>query len=143
MSRKVGLTIGKLAREAGVSVETIRYYHKRGLLIQPCKPEMGGYRAYCEGDVERLRFIKQSQQMGFSLAEIVELLSHVDEMNCHATKVLAEKKLRTIETQLEALEKIRETLKTLVGECRRECPQACPVIRRFKVLSTASADGGE
>lgn len=131
MTRKIGLTIGKLAHEAGVSVETIRYYQKRGLLIQPSKPDMGGYRSYCEGDIGRLRFIKHAQQMGFSLSEIVELLAHIDEMNCHAAKVLAEKKLKMIESQLIALEKIRETLKTLVNECHRDCPQACPVIHKL------------
>lgn len=131
MTRKIGLTIGKLAREAGVSVETIRYYQKRGLLLQPNKPEMGGYRSYCEEDVGRLRFIKHAQQMGFSLAEIVELLTHIDEMNCHATKVLAEKKLKTIEDQLVALEKIRTNLRTLVKECRRDCPHNCPVIHKL------------
>lgn len=143
MTRKAMLTIGKLAREAGVSVETVRYYQRRGLLDQPSKPEMGGYRSYTGNDVGRLRFIKHAQQMGFSLSEIGELIAHVEDTNCHATKVLAEKKLKTIETQLEALEKIRETLKDLVTACRRDCPTACPVIRRFKVLTEMSADGGE
>ncbi|MBZ0107002.1 MAG: MerR family transcriptional regulator [Sulfuricella denitrificans] len=142
MTRKIGLTIGKLAREAGVSIETIRYYHKRGLLIRPSKPEMGGYRSYNEGDVGRIRFIKYAQQMGFSLAEVTELLSHADETNCHATKVLAEKKLKTIEEQLVALEKIRETLKTLIVDCRRDCPRSCPVVlklySRFGHLKTPS-----
>lgn len=143
MTRKAGLTIGKLAREAGVSVETIRYYQRRGLLIQPSKPEIGGYRTYGESDAGRVRFIKHAQQMGFSLAEIAELTAHVDNTNCHATKILAKKKLKTIETQLEALEKIRETLKTLVIECHRDCPHNCQVIRRFKILSKAPTDSKE
>ncbi|MDD5329747.1 MAG: MerR family transcriptional regulator [Sulfuricella sp.] len=131
MTRKAVLTIGKLARDAGVSVETIRYYQRRGLLVQPSKPEMGGYRSYGESDAGRVRFIKHAQQMGFSLAEIGELIEHVDDTNCHAARVLSEKKLKVIETQLEALEKIRETLRSLVGECRRDCPQNCRVIQKL------------
>lgn len=131
MASKIGLTIGKLAHEAGVSVETIRYYHKRGLLNQPTKPKTGGYRLYCGDDVERIRFIKRVQQMGFSLAEIGELLTYALEVNCHATKILVERKLRSIEDRLINLEKIRETLQLLMSECSLECIHKCPVIHRL------------
>lgn len=131
MEMKVMLTIGKLAREAEVSVETIRYYQKRGLLIQPSKPEMGGFRTYSERDVGRVRFIKRAQQLGFTLSEISELVIHTDNKNCQAAKMLTEKKLKTIEIQLEALEKIRATLKSLVVDCHSECTQSCPVLRKF------------
>lgn len=131
MTSKIGLTIGKLAREAGVSVETIRYYHKRGLLNQPSKPEMGGYRIYCGDDVERIRFIKRVQRMGFSLAEIGELLTYTLEGNCHATKILVERKLRLIEDRLINLANTREALKSLMSECRLDCIQVCPVIHRL------------
>lgn len=131
MTRKVTLTIGKLASEVGVSVETIRYYQKRGLLNQPCKPAMGGFRSYSESDVGRVRFIKRAQQMGFTLAEIAELVTHADDNNCKAAKMLAERKLKTIESQLVVLEEIRTTLKSLVADCSRDCPRTCPVLRKF------------
>lgn len=131
MTRKVTLTIGKLASEVGVSVETIRYYQKRGLLNQPSKPIMGGFRSYTENDVGRVRFIKRAQQMGFTLAEIAELVTHADDKNCKAAKMLAEKKLKTIESQLVVLEEIRATLKGLVTDCSRDCPRTCPVLRKF------------
>ncbi|HUW49765.1 MAG TPA: MerR family transcriptional regulator [Sulfuricella sp.] len=131
MTGKVTLTIGKLAREAGVCVETIRYYQKRGLLNQPSKPKIGGFRSYTENDVERIHFIKRAQRMGFTLAEIAELIAHTDSKNCHAAKMLAEKKLKTIESQLVILEKVRETLKSLVVGCRWDCPRSCQVLRKF------------
>lgn len=70
-------TIGALAKKAGVNVETIRFYQRRGLLIQPAKPFMG-VRHYTERDVQRVRFIKQGQKLGFTLAEVSELLSLED-----------------------------------------------------------------
>ncbi len=144
MKIKGVLTIGKLAREVDVSVETIRYYQRRGLIAQPGKPKMGGFRAYGESDVVRMRFIKRAQQMGFSLAEISELIVHMEDTNCHAAKTLAEAKLKVIETQLEELGRIQETLKSLVVSCRRDCPHACPVLRKLYgeslSLSAASAE---
>ena len=131
MATKVTLTIGKLAHEAGVSVETIRYYQNRGLLDRPAKPLMGGFRCYSDRDVGRVRFIKRAQQMGFTLAEIAELITHTDDKNCKAAKILAEKKLKTIENQLVVLEEIRTTLKSMVVDCRRDCPRSCPVLRKF------------
>jgi MerR family mercuric resistance operon transcriptional regulator len=131
MATKVTLTIGKLAREAGVSVETIRYYQKRGLLDQPARPLMGGFRCYSDRDVGRVRFIKRAQQMGFTLAEIAELVTHTDNKNCQAAKMLAEVKLKTIESQLVVLEKVRETLKSLIVDCRRDCPRSCPILHKF------------
>lgn len=131
MKKQGVLTIGKLARELEVSVETIRYYQRRGLLNQPSKPKMGGFRAYGEADVARVRFIKRAQLMGFSLAEISELIVHMEDTNCHAAKTLAEAKLKVIETQLVELERIQETLKSLVVSCRRDCPHACPVLRKL------------
>lgn len=131
MIKRDVLTIGKLAREVDVSVETIRYYQRRGLMNLPSKPKMGGFRAYGESDVARVRFIKRAQLMGFSLAEVAELIVHVDDTNCRAAKTLAESKLKVIETQLMELERIQKTLKNLVVSCRRDCPHACPVLRKL------------
>lgn len=127
MAKKCFLTIGTLAREAGVGVETIRYYQKRGLLDQPAKPLMGGFRCYSDRDVGRVHLIKRAQQLRFTLAEIAELAPHVDTANCKAARILAEKKLKTIESQLVELEEIRITLKGLVADCSRDCTQHCTI----------------
>lgn len=139
MTKNISLTIGKLAREAGVSVETVRYYQRRGLLGQPFKPA-GGFRRYSEQDVARICFIKRAQQMGFTLSEIAELVPHIDTANCQATKALTEKKLKAIETQLIALEKIRATLKGLVAECARDCQQFCTIRLKFHGATRNNAD---
>ena len=70
------LTIGRVAKLAGVSVETIRYYQRRGLLTEPDKPHMG-YRRYPADIVKHIRFIKRAQALGFSLQEIIELLRKI------------------------------------------------------------------
>ncbi len=69
------MTIGEAARRAGVGVETIRFYERRKLISQPPKPSGGGYRSYPEETVDRIRFVRQAQELGFSLREIVDLLS--------------------------------------------------------------------
>ena len=69
------MTIGKLAREAGVGVETVRFYERRGLVEQPPKPVGSGFRHYPREAVERIRFVRRAQEIGFTLREIVELLS--------------------------------------------------------------------
>jgi len=139
MAKKCSLTIGPLAREAGVSVETIRYYQKRGLLDQPAKPMLGGFRCYSDKDVGRVHLIKRAQQLGFTLAEIAELVPHVDTANCKAARMLAEKKLKTIESQLVVLEEIRATLKGLVADCSRDCIQHCAI--RLGFMAAPLKDG--
>jgi len=69
------LTIGKVAKIADVGVETIRFYERKGLINQPLKPLSGGYRIYPDEAVQRIRFIRQAQEIGFSLREIEELVS--------------------------------------------------------------------
>ena len=80
MTQKI-FTIGTLAKKAEVNVETIRFYQRRGLLVQPVKP-FKGVRHYTENDVQRVRFIKQGQKVGFSLDEVSELLSLEDGQHC-------------------------------------------------------------
>lgn len=129
--RPFTFTIGTLAREAGVNVETVRYYQRRGLLRQPQKP-LGGVRSYGEGDLSRLRLIKRAQQLRFTLAEIMTLVVHVENGDCRATKTLANNKLEAINSQLDVLAKVRDTLMSLVAECSGECPKSCPVIHGFR-----------
>ncbi len=106
------LTIGRLARVAGVGVETIRYYQLRGLL-----------------PVERIRFIKRAQELGFSLDEITELLRLEDGTNRSSIRRIAADRLSQIEHKLTDLKRMRKVLKHLVAECehtRADLP--CPII---------------
>lgn len=122
-----GMTIGTLARDAGVNIETIRYYQKRGLLQEPPKPREG-YRRYPSNSVDRVRFIKRAQKLGFTLEEIIVLLKLGDE-NCAETQKLAAQKLQLIEARLADLEKMRKTLTDLVSQCGQDSKQTgCPIV---------------
>ncbi|HZR03101.1 MAG TPA: Hg(II)-responsive transcriptional regulator [Burkholderiales bacterium] len=122
------LTIGKLAAVAGVNIETIRYYQRRGLLDEPEKP-LGGYRRYPADTAKRVRFIKRAQQLGFTLEEVKGLLLLDDGQKCGETRLLAERKLALIEQRIDDLIRMQRTLKGLIAECadgRR--PRSCPII---------------
>jgi MerR family mercuric resistance operon transcriptional regulator len=122
------LTIGRLARRAAVSVETIRYYQRLRLLEEPPRPP-GGVRRYGEGAIARVRFIKRAQQLGFSLAEIGRLLALQDEQTCRAARALAQEKLALVEARLADLERMQAVLKALIARCApRRGKVACPII---------------
>jgi MerR family mercuric resistance operon transcriptional regulator len=129
-------TIGALAREAGVHVETIRYYQRRGLVPEPSKP-LGGIRNYAPEHVQRLRFIKQAQQLGFSLEEVEDLLSLEDGLHCHEVEKIAGQKLATVRERISQLKTIESALATLIGKCSRNKGKLrCPLI---SALETAAA----
>jgi MerR family transcriptional regulator, mercuric resistance operon regulatory protein len=122
------LTIGGLARAASVNVETIRYYQRRGLVAEPHKP-LGGHRRYTPEAVQRLRFIKRAQQLGFTLDEIRSLLLLDDGQSCRETRMLAERKLALIESRIDDLGRMRRLLKGLISECMSgKRPRSCPII---------------
>ena len=122
------LSIGRLARLAGVNVETIRYYQRRGLLAEPDRP-VGGYRRYPGSSATRVRFIKRAQQLGFTLKEVEGLLLLEDGQNCRQTRLLAQRKLALIEERIEDLVRMRRTLKGLIAECAKgRRPRSCPII---------------
>ena len=122
------LTIGRLAEAAGVNVETIRYYQPRGLLEEPSKPP-GGQRRYADAAAKRVRFIKRTQQLGFTLAEIEGLLRLDDGQSCRETRLVAEQKLTVIEQRIADLACMRRLLKGLITECRSGGrPRSCPII---------------
>ena len=122
------LTIGTLAREADVKVETIRYYQRRGLLEEPSKP-LNGYRRYAPETVKRVRFIKRAQQLGFTLAEVEGLLLLDDGQSCRETRLLAEQKLAVIEQRIADLARMRRLLTGLITECKSGGrPRSCPII---------------
>ncbi len=122
------LTIGGLAGRAGVNVETIRYYQRRGLLREPLKP-LGGVRHYSDVDTHRVRFIKAAQGLGFTLGEVGELLKLEDGEQCVQARALAERKLTDVRARLATLLSIESVLRDLVEKCRgREGDISCPLI---------------
>lgn len=121
-------TIGRVAKAAGVNVETIRFYQRRKLLTEPTKP-LGGVRRYSGEIVSRVRFIKRAQQLGFTLDEVKLLLALEDGQSCKKTHDLAVKKLVIVEARVADLNRIRRMLKTLIAECETGSGRiACPII---------------
>ena len=122
------LTIGAFAKAAGVNVETIRFYQRKGLLLEPDKP-YGGIRRYGETDVRRVRFVKSAQRLGFSLDEVVELLRLEDGTHCDEAAVLAEHKLQDVREKLADLARMEAALTNLVCACQaRKGNVSCPLI---------------
>lgn len=126
-----GMTIGRAARKADVGVETIRFYQRRGLIRQPVKPDGTGFRHYPEETVQRIRFIRQAQDIGFSLREIDELLSlRADPgADCADVRDQATAKLQEVERKLARLEEIRAALEDLIAACPgRGALRACSIL---------------
>lgn len=126
MSR--GLRSGEVAKAAGVNVETLRYYERRGLLAEPARRE-SGYREYPPEAVHVVRFIKRAQALGFTLVEVDELLGlrSDGERSCGEVRDAAAEKIREIDAKIESLSAIKSALATLVATCvdgasTRECP---------------------
>ena len=120
------LTIGALAEAAGVNVETIRFYQRKGLMPEPEKP-YGSIRRYGAAELARVRFIKSAQRLGFSLEEIGELLKLEDGARCSEARQLAEQKLVDVRQKLSDLQRIESVLAGLVARCsavrgRVNCP---------------------
>ena len=112
------MTVGRLAKAAGLNVETIRYYQRRGLLDEPRKP-LGGHRRYPQDAVRTLAFIRRAQQLGFSLEEVKTLLALARGTNTRATRELAEKKYDLLGTRVAQLNKMRKQLERLIAASKR------------------------
>jgi len=118
--------IGALAKRAGVSIDTVRYYEKSGLL-SPQARLASGYRRYTELQLSRLRFVRRAQDLGFSLKDVRELLGLSKQRDVARVKRAAEKKLLDVEQRIAALERVRSGLAQLVSACpghgqATECP---------------------
>lgn len=121
------LTIGKLAKAAGVGIETIRYYQKRSLL--PIPESSGAYRHYPVSLCNRIRFIKRAQELGFSLDEVAELLSLEDGIDRASIRRIANERLEEIQTKLADLMRMKMALSHLIHECEQTVKeQPCPII---------------
>ena len=128
MMKEEEMTIGRLAQAAGVNVETIRYYQRRGLLGEPVKPA-GSHRRYSFAEARRIRFIKRAQQLGFTLDEVTSLLALEDGRSCRETRSLAEQKLAVIDGRIEDLSRMRSLLRALITQCGEGAgARACPII---------------
>lgn len=124
------LSIGKIAKQAGISVETIRFYERKGLLQEPQRKE-SGYRQYQEEDIRKLVFIQHAKNLGFSLNEIRDLMSLQSDSRSTSREVknMAENKLQDIEEKIKMLQRMRRTLKHLVDKCPGEGPTSeCPIL---------------
>ncbi len=126
-SEDQGLTIGQLARTAGVNIETIRYYQRIGLIKEPNKPAQG-YRKYRKDIADNIRFIKRAQQLGFDLKEIGELLK-IGSGNCQSVRKRAEIKRARITAQIRDLKKMQTTLEQLIQSCGKgDNSIPCPIV---------------
>jgi MerR family mercuric resistance operon transcriptional regulator len=124
------LTIGRLAREGGVNLETIRYYEREGLIPKPPRTR-AGYRLFPEDATRRLRFIKRAQELGFSLGEIRELLSLRVRAGSNRGDVRArtQAKIQDIDAKIATLQAMKKTLQTVTNRCDGCGPLAdCPIL---------------
>lgn len=133
------LTIGKLAKQSKVTIETIRYYQNIGLLSIPTKPE-SGYRLYSSEEIKKIRFIKRAQLAGFALKEVKELLA-LDGTHCHDVRLLAEQKCLQIDHQIDDLMSLRKTLLILVKSCGQSIStDQCAILDTLNSENTSPID---
>ena len=128
------LTIGRVARGAGIAIDTVRYYERQGLLEKPERTS-SGYRQYPASAVARLRFIRQAKELGFSLREIRELLAlRVDaRKTCGDVKKRALRKIADVEHRIAQLERMRRALARLASQCSGAGPTSrCPILEALE-----------
>jgi MerR family copper efflux transcriptional regulator len=124
------LTIGDLAERAGVNVATVRYYERRGIIREPLRTA-SGYRQYDASTVDRIRFVKRAQELGFTLDQIGDLLELrvTDPEACPAVEKVARGKLAEVESKIAELTRLKDVLEGLIRACGdREVTRECPVL---------------
>jgi MerR family mercuric resistance operon transcriptional regulator len=124
-------TIGSLARAAGVGIGTVRLYQKRGLLPEPARPSYGGFRRYGAEDLVRLTQIKGAQELGFTLAEILRLFSHLDRCECGSARELLDRKLGELKERVRLLQSAHRRLAKLQAACGGGCDDGCLLRKAF------------
>lgn len=129
------MTIGQVAKQAGIGIETIRFYERKGLVAEPNRRE-SGYRQYDNQVITQLLFIKRAQELGFSLKEIEELLAlrFNPKSTCGAVKSRAEVKIADIEQKISDLQKMRKSLLKLTNACSGgpRSVSECPILESFE-----------
>ena len=137
--KMTGFTIGEVAKRAGVNIDTLRYYERRRLVEKPPRSS-ANYRRYPEDTVQRVRFIKRAQELGFSLEEIRELLSlrAAPKTRCADVRQRAEEKIQDIEEKVRVLRRMKKALGKLVSECRSDGPVTeCPILEALDTEKAA------
>jgi Hg(II)-responsive transcriptional regulator len=121
--------IGEAAEQAGVNVQTLRYYERRGLLPRAAR-RASGYREFPDESVRIVRFIKRAQDLGFSLDEVEELLRLRRQPGRSRSRIrsVADEKIRQIDQKIAELDRIKRALQTLVHSCRDGAALDCPII---------------
>ena len=132
MNKSVSLTVGELAKAAGVHVETVRYYQRRDLLAAP-ERQYGTIRRYTLADRDRLRFIRRAQRLGFTLEEIAQLLALDAVRDRDQARALAEAKVADLDTRIADLRAMRRVLVERIEHCARGRPaEPCPILDAFQ-----------
>jgi MerR family mercuric resistance operon transcriptional regulator len=134
------LTIGRIAQAAGVNVETVRYYQRRGLVSLPPK-RVRGFRYYPSETASRVRFIKRAQALGMSLKEVQRLLKLDAKGACKENRSLAVAKLALVEKKLAELARLRDVLRDLVAACDQPHGANCPIIEQLEVDCGGKSEG--
>ena len=127
----MSLTIGALAQQAGVGVETVRFYQRKGLLETPARGD--GIRRYGSEDLRRLRFIRQAQAAGFTLQQIGELLELDAGDDRVRARALARERIAALDEKIRELERARDMLRSLARECAGGTSGPCPILQSFGV----------
>jgi MerR family mercuric resistance operon transcriptional regulator len=126
----MSFTIGVLAKLANVNIETIRFYERKGILLQPLKPS-SGYRKYNDQALSRILFVKRAQEVGFTLNEIHNLLE-IESTNCKEIQKIAEEKLLLTRQKIVDLQRLENTLQNLVSQCgTTQNNTHCPIVDSF------------
>lgn len=135
------LTIGKLAAATGVNVETIRYYERAGLLAPPARTD-GNYRSYRDGDVARLRFVRRTRDLGFSLEQVRALLSisGQGERDCGDVDAIASEHLAEVDRKIADLTALRHELAGAVASCAGGTVAECRILEAFGPTSHPRRD---
>lgn len=127
------VTIGRLSTETGVKIETIRYYERAGLISPPLRTS-GNYRSYGPKDVARLRFIKRTRDLGFSLEEVRALLdiSVQQDRDCCEIDALASEHLAEVDRKIADLTSLRQQLSSMIASCRGGTVADCQILEAFQ-----------
>ncbi|MBX3401034.1 MAG: MerR family transcriptional regulator [Gemmataceae bacterium] len=132
------MKIGEVAKRSSIGIETIRYYEREGLLLEP-ERRPSGYRQYDESTVERLEYIRRAKELGFTLAEIRELmeLSFNAHAGCDHIRQRAEAKITDIEEKIRSLQQMKRSLDKIVQRCReKNSTDDCPLVHKPKRKTT-------
>ena len=138
------ITIGQLAEQSGVGVETIRFYERKKLIAQPKRPR-SGFRHYDEDAARRIRFIRQAQELGFTLAEVKQLLElRLDpRTSCADVKSEAQTKIADIDERINSLQIMRTALMDITRSCSGEGPTSeCPILDAIEAAATKPKRAG-